>query len=206
MLWSSANNSSRRLPKQKCSMILYISSGFSALPPGGSSAMIMSVSTFAWIKWPSWLRLTCPLMPIRQCSFVWCRTVSSSRLENGSDNLSASLFVFSHTMSSQRRNPHRRSSSRPWSSPSQEPTHRKTNDCASVTSSMRRSIISSNVQAALWLLPPMMLDERRWYSCQGGSTSTTSNFMPRSARLYVLRSHLRYMGGEARCLISSSFK
>lgn len=59
---------SRRRPRQKCSMMWKISTGFSMLPISGSSVMMRSMSTLAWMKSPSVLRRTVPLMPMRQCS------------------------------------------------------------------------------------------------------------------------------------------
>lgn len=47
-----------------------ISTGFSMLPISGSSVMIRSMSTLAWMKSPSVLRRTVPLMPMRQCSYT----------------------------------------------------------------------------------------------------------------------------------------
>lgn len=38
------------------------------LPISGSSVIIKSMSTLAWMKSPSVLRLTVPLIPMRQCS------------------------------------------------------------------------------------------------------------------------------------------
>ena len=61
-------------------MMWKISTGFSMLPISGSSVMIRSISTLAWMKSPSVLRRTVPLMPMRQCSCahrtapVTCRT------------------------------------------------------------------------------------------------------------------------------------
>lgn len=40
------------------------------LPISGSSVMIRSISTLAWMKSPSVLRRTVPLMPMRQCSYA----------------------------------------------------------------------------------------------------------------------------------------
>lgn len=41
------------------------------IPSVGSSAIIISVSIFAWMTWPSVLRHTVPFMPIKQCSCTW---------------------------------------------------------------------------------------------------------------------------------------
>lgn len=40
----------------------------SDIPYSGSSEIMISVSTLAWMIWPSVLRLTVPLIPIKQCS------------------------------------------------------------------------------------------------------------------------------------------
>lgn len=56
-------------------MMEYISSGFRVDPKGASSATMMSVSTLAWMTWPSCARRTVPLMPIKQCS---CTCMTSS--------------------------------------------------------------------------------------------------------------------------------
>lgn len=86
----------RLLPKQKCSIIWNISTGFSKLPYSGSSDMIKSISTFAWIKSPSvdlrtvpkiltfffsenYIKQNKPLMPIRQCSLVRWKTALGSK-------------------------------------------------------------------------------------------------------------------------------
>ena len=53
MLVSSPKSSSRRRPLAKCSMMAYNSLGLSVAPYGGSSESITSVSTFAWMMWPS---------------------------------------------------------------------------------------------------------------------------------------------------------
>lgn len=70
MVESRPNRWRRRLPKQKCSTMWKISTGLSLLPNSGSSSMIRSMSTLAWMKSPSVLRFTVPLIPIRQCSCI----------------------------------------------------------------------------------------------------------------------------------------
>ena len=68
-----------------------------------SSVIIKSISTLAWMKSKSVLRLTVPLIPIKQCSFV-CWNIAF-----GSRNFTFPgffLFVLIQQMSSQRRNPH----------------------------------------------------------------------------------------------------
>ena len=70
MVESRPNRWRRRRPKQKCSTMWKISTGLSLLPNSGSSSMMRSMSTLAWIKSPSVLRFTVPLIPIRQCSCI----------------------------------------------------------------------------------------------------------------------------------------
>ncbi len=60
-------------------MMWKISTGFSADPQGSSSWMMRSMSTLAWMKSPSVLRRTVPLMPMRQCSWNRERTVVRGR-------------------------------------------------------------------------------------------------------------------------------
>ena len=70
-----------------------------------SSVIMRSISTLAWMKSKSVLRLTVPLIPIRQCSFV-CWNIAF-----GSRNFTFPgffLFVLIQQISSQRRNPHLR--------------------------------------------------------------------------------------------------
>lgn len=72
MVESRPNRCNLLRPKQKCSMMWNISTGFSTFPISGSSVMIKSMSTFAWMKSPSVLRRTVPLIPIKQCSCRQC--------------------------------------------------------------------------------------------------------------------------------------
>lgn len=69
MVESRPNRCNLLRPKQKCSMMWKISTGFSTFPISGSSVMIKSMSTFAWMKSPSMLLRTVPLIPIKQCSW-----------------------------------------------------------------------------------------------------------------------------------------
>lgn len=72
MVESRPNRCNLLRPKQKCSIMWKISTGFSTFPISGSSVMIKSISTFAWMKSPSVLLRTVPLIPIRQCSWREC--------------------------------------------------------------------------------------------------------------------------------------
>lgn len=128
----------RRLPRQKCSIIWKISTGFSMEPYSGSSEIIRSMSTFAWIKSPSVDRLTVPLIPIRQCSLVLWRTALLSRFLLCPGLL---ILVRIQHMSSHRLKPHFRRQKRPMSSPSLLPHQRNTKLRLAATSPMSNSII-----------------------------------------------------------------
>lgn len=139
-------------------MILNISEGFSREPYSGSSVMIRSISTLAWIKSPSVERRTVPLIPIRQCSLtigihispvnnrvtryrftlVRWKTALGSRFFEWPG---ASAFVLIQQMSSHRRKPHRRKHTRPRSSPSLEPHHKNMKLLGAATSPISSSII-----------------------------------------------------------------
>lgn len=69
MVESLPNRCSLLRPKQKCSMMWKISTGFSTFPISGSSVIIKSMSTLAWMKSPSVLLRTVPFIPIKQCSW-----------------------------------------------------------------------------------------------------------------------------------------
>lgn len=140
--------------------MLKISDGFSRDPYSGSSVIIKSISTFAWMKSPSVERLTVPLIPIRQCSFkggshsVKCwpiktvvyaqytlvrwKTAFGSRFFEWPG---ASAFVLIQQMSSHRRKPHRRKHTRPRSRPSLEPHHKNMKLLGAATSPISSSII-----------------------------------------------------------------
>ena len=122
MQLSLPNTWSLRLPRQKCSAIWNISTGLSRLPWSGSSSMIRSMSTLAWIKSPSVDLLTVPLIPMRQCSLVRQNTALGSVID-------LSLFlalVLIQQMSSHRLNPQFWRHNLPRSSPSLLPHHRNT--------------------------------------------------------------------------------
>ena len=80
----------RRRPRQKCSMMWNISTGFSALPHGSSSAITRSMSTLAWMKSPSVLRRTVPRIPIRQCS--WKQTLQATDISGDVDHTRTPWF------------------------------------------------------------------------------------------------------------------
>lgn len=88
--------------------------GFSGLPYSGSSDMIKSISTFAWMKSPSVERLTVPLIPIKQCSLVLWKTALCSRFLEWPGLL---MFVRIQHMSSHLLKPHFFRQSRPMSRP-----------------------------------------------------------------------------------------
>ena len=186
----------RLLPRQKCSMIWNISTGFSIDPYSGSSDIIKSISTLAWIKSPSVERLTVPLIPIRQCSFVLWRTALLSKflLCPG-----LSILVRIQHISSHRRKPHLRKQKRPISRPSLLPHQRKTKLRLAATSPMSSSIIWSQFHSSTLVAPQVL-----WYSSSGGSISITSNLQFRSFILYFKRSVFRYIGGVAVSDIKSS--
>ena len=74
-----------RLPRQKCSIILNISMGFSRDPGSGSSSIMRSMSTFAWIKLPSVDLRTVPLNLETVQDFVdqvGHQTMSAAYIEN----------------------------------------------------------------------------------------------------------------------------
>lgn len=62
------------------------------LPYSGSSEIIMSVSTLACIIWPSVLRLTVPLIPIKQCSCTKGVTLSQYVLKLSYNNIMAATL------------------------------------------------------------------------------------------------------------------
>lgn len=68
-----------------------------------SSVIMRSISTFAWMKSKSVLRLTVPLIPIKQCSFVCWNIAFCSRNFTFPGLF---LFVLIQQMSSHLRNPH----------------------------------------------------------------------------------------------------
>lgn len=138
VLFSSLLFSYRRLPRQKCSIMWNISTGFSIEPYSGSSDMIRSISTFAWMKSPSVDRRTVPLMPIKQCSFVLWRTALLSRFLLCPGLL---ILVRIQQMSSHRLKPHLRRQKRPISNPSLLPHHRNTKLRLAATSPISNSII-----------------------------------------------------------------
>jgi len=120
---------------------------------------------------------TVPRMPIRQCCFVRasndvvggsvCDTTISARFlypQKGRRTpgpLLLMVLVFTHTMSSHRRNPHLARTSRPLSKPSPAPlpTHSRTNDGSAERAGIGKSCRSAHEK-----------DEEN-----GGSISMTSN-------------------------------
>lgn len=131
-------SSHRRLPRQKCSIIWKISTGFSIEPYSGSSEIIRSISTLAWMKSPSVDRLTVPLIPIRQCSLVLWRTALLSRFLLCPGLL---ILVRIQHISSHRLKPHFRRQKRPMSNPSLLPHQRNTKLRLAATSPISNSII-----------------------------------------------------------------
>ena len=93
MALSFPNKWSRLRPRQKCSMMWNISSGFSILPNCGSSDIIKSMSTFAWMKSPSVDLRTVPLMPMRQCSLVRWNTARGSTFFTWSAELNSWVYT-----------------------------------------------------------------------------------------------------------------
>lgn len=119
-------------------MMWNISTGFSIEPYSGSSDIIKSMSTFAWMKSPSVDLRTVPLIPIRQCSFVLCSTALVSRFL-----LWPGLFMFVRIqqMSSHLLKPHLRRQNLPMSKPSLLPHHKNTKLRLAATSPISNSII-----------------------------------------------------------------
>ena len=138
--------------------MLKISDGFSRDPYSGSSVIIKSISTLAWIKSPSVERLTVPLIPIKQCSYTKSVHQLNHLITRNCNDLTlvrwktafcsrffewpgASALVLIQQMSSHRRNPHRRKHTRPKSSPSLEPHHKNMKLLGAATSPISSSII-----------------------------------------------------------------
>lgn len=115
-----------------------ISTGFSIEPYSGSSDMIKSMSTFAWIKSPSVDRLTVPLIPIKQCSLVLWSTALLSKFLLCPGLL---MLVRIQQISSHRLKPHLRRQNRPMSNPSLLPHQRNTKLRLAATSPISSSII-----------------------------------------------------------------
>ena len=158
-----------------------------------------SRSIFAWMKCPSWFLRTVPFIPIKQCSFVFCRIAFWSWCCVLPGFLT---FVLIHTISSHLLYPHFFRHSLPRSSPSPEPHHTKTKDLWAATSSIFRFMMSSQSHGVHVNVIPLAL---RWYSSRGGVMWMTSNFVPRERRSKGLISHLRYIGWVALDLICASW-